>query len=249
MKSINPKLISALHTRDGRLVLVFIIFVAIQFLFAWLYFWLYRKNRRNFSFNSEILKQQSAVTREHDEREVPRLETAISVFCEVTAELERGAIPLVEMRKSASLELPSGHKCIAWLLHGPKGPAGTNFEISDNSGVILFEVMQPERPGWRGFLESKRWVTDVDEWKADVALLLEQTRLRLTKTRVRIASLESTTPDVWSYWDFLYFSTILQTTVGLGDILPNSTAVRMVVTAQIMIGYALLIVVLNIVLG
>ena len=55
-------------------------------------------------------------------------------------------------------------------------------------------------------------------------------------------------PDVWSFWDFFYFSTIIQTTVGLGDILPNSTLVRMIVTTQVLIGYALLIVVLNIVL-
>jgi hypothetical protein len=47
----------------------------------------------------------------------------------------------------------------------------------------------------------------------------------------------------------VYFSTIVQTTVGFGDILPNRTPVRMLVTAQIMIGYALLVVVLNIVLS
>jgi hypothetical protein len=51
----------------------------------------------------------------------------------------------------------------------------------------------------------------------------------------------------WSYWDFVYFSTITQSTVGYGDILPNSTSVRMVVVMQVLVGYALLIVILNLV--
>ena len=54
---------------------------------------------------------------------------------------------------------------------------------------------------------------------------------------------------IWTFTDFLYFSTIIQSTVGLGDIQPNSTKVRAVVILQIMIGYLILIVILNIILG
>src|SRR5262249_48212912 len=56
-------------------------------------------------------------------------------------------------------------------------------------------------------------------------------------------------PLIWSFTDFLYFSTIIQSTVGLGDIQPNSTQVRAIVMVQILIGYAILIVLLNIMLG
>lgn len=42
--------------------------------------------------------------------------------------------------------------------------------------------------------------------------------------------------EPWSYWDFLYFSTITQTTVGYGDILPNATYVRIIVILQVLIG-------------
>jgi uncharacterized membrane protein len=65
----------------------------------------------------------------------------------------------------------------------------------------------------------------------------------------RVETLATAAPDVWTYWDFLYFSTIVQTTVGFGDILPNNTLIRMLVVIHILIGYALLIVVLNVVLG
>jgi uncharacterized membrane protein len=89
---------------------------------------------------------------------------------------------------------------------------------------------------------ADRWLPHLPKFAAEIDQLKEESANRLK-------SLTTATPDIWSYWDFVYFSTIVQTTVGFGDILPNSTAVRLVVTSQILIGYALLIVVLNIVLG
>ncbi len=49
---------------------------------------------------------------------------------------------------------------------------------------------------------------------------------RTLELEQRIASLPTNSPKVWSILDFIYFSTIIQATVGLGDILPNSTLVR-----------------------
>jgi uncharacterized membrane protein len=53
--------------------------------------------------------------------------------------------------------------------------------------------------------------------------------------------------DVWSFWDFLYFSVVTQTTVGYGDILPNSTCVRVCVILQILIGLVLIAFALNLI--
>jgi uncharacterized membrane protein len=64
----------------------------------------------------------------------------------------------------------------------------------------------------------------------------------------RLQSLKSDRPQVWGFWDFVYFSTVIQTTIGLGDILPNSTLVRKLVVVQVLVGYGILIVFLNIVL-
>jgi len=62
-------------------------------------------------------------------------------------------------------------------------------------------------------------------------------------------ALKSPHPTLWRYFDFIYFSMITQSTVGYGDILPNSTVVRSIVVAQIIVTYALLVVVLNLVLS
>jgi uncharacterized membrane protein len=61
--------------------------------------------------------------------------------------------------------------------------------------------------------------------------------------------LSAGSPKIWGFIDFLYFSVIIQSTVGLGDIQPNSTKVRKIVIAQIIVGYAILIVLLNVILG
>ena len=46
--------------------------------------------------------------------------------------------------------------------------------------------------------------------------------------------------DLWSYWDFVYFSGSALTTVGFGDILPNNTEVRMLVLLEVLFGVLLL---------
>jgi len=43
----------------------------------------------------------------------------------------------------------------------------------------------------------------------------------------------------WVFFDFLYFSVITQTTVGYGDILPNSTHIRLIVMIQSLLGVIL----------
>lgn len=74
-------------------------------------------------------------------------------------------------------------------------------------------------------------------------------KAELEMLRHRLKELTEESPFVWSFWDFLYFSAISQTTVGYGDILPNATSVRLFVVLQILVGYAILVVLLNILLG
>jgi len=77
--------------------------------------------------------------------------------------------------------------------------------------------------------------------------IIRSTERKLSKLKKRLATLSTMTPMVWSYWDFLYFSVITQATVGYGDILPNRTAVRMLVCLQTLIALVFLVVVINLV--
>jgi len=67
------------------------------------------------------------------------------------------------------------------------------------------------------------------------------------RCRDRLDSLTQPLPRIWSFPDFLYFSIVTQTTLGYGDILPNSSTVRRIVAIQVLLGLALLVVIINMV--
>jgi hypothetical protein len=248
--SLGEFFISALPSRNARLIATFAAFVLVQFLFAGLYYSLYRQRRSHFSFNSDILRAQA--------REVERLAAnnrfGIEVLKEALQELEAGATP-AEVKAGDQLTLPSGRSIkVTRLSGGPYGaaPAGNVLEVFNADGEMLFESTEFEPPQasvFRRHTRSAHWIRGAKEWKDALTNVLANAQIRRDRDEQRLASLATPEPDVWSFWDFFYFSTIIQTTVGLGDILPNTTLVRMIVTTQVLIGYALLIVVLNIVLA
>ncbi len=200
----------------------------------------------NFAFNADILRSQSTTFK----RELAKLQEAIAGLQEVMEELDRGVKPVVRGRANASLDLPSGRKCVMVFLTGPPhgGPHGSRLNVLDPNGQILLDA-DPTEMSFRGWLNSAAWLETPADWQGVIPRILKKLKSKEQREARRLETLATTAPDVWSYWDFLYFSTIVQTTVGFGDILPNSTLIRMLVVIHILIGYALLIVVLNVVLG
>jgi hypothetical protein len=65
----------------------------------------------------------------------------------------------------------------------------------------------------------------------------------------KIGTLNTSRPDIWNFIDFLYFSTISQTTIGYGDILPNSRIVRTLVMVQVLVGLFVVGIIINISVG
>lgn len=80
--------------------------------------------------------------------------------------------------------------------------------------------------------------------------LLEETQQKITTVSRRLEGVNSAKPKghVWGFWDFFYFSVITQCTVGYGDILPNTTLIRMLVALQIIVGLFLMGIVINIIM-
>lgn len=102
-----------------------------------------------------------------------------------------------------------------FLLHGP------NFDDPKKDEKIT-QILQERRPEYFASLISAR---------------LQQ---RLAEQQQLEATIASGATSRWNFLDFTYFSAITQTTVGYGDIVPNSTSVRCVVTLQVVLGVVLL---------
>ncbi len=247
-----------LNGRNGHLIETFLFFVCMQLVFARVYLTLYRRRRDNFSFNSEILKQQAESKGILFGQACARLRDAHDAILELRTVLESGEQPIREEEygdgtnvNRMSVRLHSGKTCTFTFTLSESEPFGrTDFEVFDSGGKGLYGQVIQDRSTL--LFEEKlnaRFARTSSEWLELVPIVVEQLTQEQKSWAQRLESLNTPTPDVWSYLDFVYFSTIVQTTVGFGDILPNSTTVRMVVTAQIVAGYALLMVVLNIVMA
>jgi hypothetical protein len=217
-----------------------------QFAFAGIYFMIYRRKRGHFAFNIEILRQQSESKEVLFEQTAERLRGVHSAFLELETRLKANEEP-EDLQTKTSVRLDSGVVCtVAIYSYPPHGGECPKFEVSDVKGKKIFEFnTYGSWSKWTGPPRPKTAKDWLDTLPGVLAVLQKQEK----SIARRVESLSTSAPDVWSYLDFVYFSTIVQTTVGFGDILPNSTIVRMVVATQIVVGYALLVVVLNIVLG
>ncbi len=75
----------------------------------------------------------------------------------------------------------------------------------------------------------------VEDFKSLIAEYIEYLRTEIDVINVFLASEFNNSQNIWTGIDFIYFSTITQTTVGYGDILPNTAKVRFLVILQCII--------------
>jgi hypothetical protein len=118
-----------------------------------------------------------------------------------------------------------------------------NAVAAGRGGYIAYHIVDPSCG--RSYTFRGDWGGELDDYKAEY----KECTKRIGELSKKIDRFEAGVLDVWSFVDFLYFSTITQTTVGYGDILPNSRAVRVCVILQILWGYYLIAVSVNSVLS
>jgi len=223
------------------LLVVFGSFVVSILIFATLYQYLYKADAFHFLFNEAISLRQKQVVQSEATQELALLAKKIVLMSELLAALvERKATVLAESAPYdvilssgvtyAFRSMPS--------LGGGQMP-GALLSVLDENGVpILAEFLIhcgrcPER--------------DQEEFIAVARIAVQECSRKSLDLEQRIASLSTDSPKVWSIIDFIYFSAVIQATIGLGDILPNSSLVRSLVVLQVLIGYGILMVALNMV--
>src|ERR1017187_853638 len=236
-------MIELVHGRNGWLVLTFGFYVVFLFIFAEIYQRIYRRRPSTFSFNRDISQSQDQLYRARKAQEATRLTAMVSVLTVMQEELRKGPVEFVPEYHAEGdgclLRSQSGYEArlVRCYETFPEIPFWRELTVLDPSGSAL--ILNKDVGGYR-----------VPDNASDFQMTLSEIATDFNQTVsavLNIASAPVASPEMWSYLDFLYFSTITQSTVGYGDILPNSTTVRMFVVAQIVVGYALLVVILNLV--
>jgi len=238
-------------TMGTQLAIVFFVYIIIILLFARLYYWLYKKDPGSFAFNTEVLKKQSTSFKLRANNAIEKKKRELKVLEDLQAAMDTPAGEIVRIdrwyqrRKRSALTLDDRKYIFeTYTTASAEGaPPRVNYDMEIQwKNKDLIEVYRlPSDIGLvpDNLVQGKLLVKN---WK-------EQITNQIDKFEQQLRTLESQPADVWTFFDFMYFSLISQTTVGYGDMLPNSTSVRMLVTTQVLTGYAMLVIVLNVALS
>ena len=222
---------------------VFACYVIFVFVFAVVYYRLYQHDPRAFAFSSDIARVQ--LNASESETQLARLNSELADLRELQWELRSmQAAPVLDSAgsfiRTSTVAGSNASFTVSWptARGGPKGqpPEATSLLVKHLDGTRQRTIIGssnyrlPETlDAWREM--CKTWISDWENRKEDL------------QNRIEAYRIES--PEIWSFWDFFYFSAITQFTVGYGDILPNATSVRLVVVLQTFVAALLLVVVIN----
>lgn len=247
-KAILDRAEEFLTNRNNYLLILFFLYLLLIPCFALIYSVLYRGNRQRFAFNQDIALAQRQIVKASTQLEIEHKTRLLEPLRDLSTQLSEEKTTSLQFPKwyeNYNLKVYSDHYhyvCTVRVLASPVGAPPVSIPIliirkTDGQEIERFDL--PDG------LECPTASADVKPFSTNLVSNLEKD---LTQSQRRLESLKDDFPEVWSYWDFVYFSTVTQTTVGYGDIVPNSTSVRVVVVVQLVLGTGLLVVGLNLVL-
>lgn len=230
-----------MRKRNVQLLGVFAIFTLLIFGFAIWYYYIWLNDPSTFAFNADIIATQERAwatrigTAEAKLRLAPReLLPLIVAFSRgrrpnVVNRMERGSLAKRGIMTAFpyTYEFEMSNDCVS------VSPCSAVLHVTNERGEALNSWQVP---------------AVYDQAEPDWDYILWQVRLRVIDDYIANPGMFSVS-EAWGYWDFVYFSAITATTVGYGDILPNSTRVRVVVLLQVLISSFLLVVVVNLALA
>jgi hypothetical protein len=214
------------------LILTFAAYVVSIVVFGVAYYKLYNKRETRFFIQADIAKFQADAVIGEGKTRIEQIGMEVEALQELQSAISKG--------NELSLTLPSGRRAEMIFSTGYL-PDGNMDEtmcllVTDAEGSEICALRRSSEDLSPEYLMG---------W------LEEEIALRRAAREERLAYVSRVSADPQTslqFIDFMYFSGVTQTTVGYGDILPNSSGIRALVLCQILWGYALLIVVLNLVI-
>jgi len=109
--------------------------------------------------------------------------------------------------------------------------------------VIYVAVKESTYNNLRANLDSMTWSTESDNDYYPLYLgkdFIASSIHYVDNDYYRVNEIEKNNNFSYPFWDFLYFSAVTITTLGYGDILPNTTLIRSVIMVESLLGVILL---------
>ena len=234
-------------------------FVSLGF-FAQVYSMLYSARATNFAFVEDVRTGRRLDIVASERAQIADIQKLQSAIDQLATRLAAGAVDVrVSPADASFVDIQTPNYKFEFMFdpswsgaNGRRRFRAARVLVQDNTGNRVgseFVAISGPDTSLRQRLPSKEWTAVVasyfpprrpeqyremlmplqDRLQASLRALIEETSHPLNEPR----------PQEWHFIDFFYFSTITQTTVGYGDILPNSSLVRCTVIVQVLFGLLL----------
>jgi hypothetical protein len=239
------------------LIIVFIVYLIMVFVFGCIYYYYFNKDKSYFFFLKEIERGKCEQDSTHITKILNELKNEADLIKKYIKDNKDGHIKpkikknayateyFYELKDGCSITIKVRHFCDSpnrdWVLPN-------EMEIEPEYYYSISFLDPSSNIKWSSLWStgSGYWFTTDIEYSDPMNRIINETFDSIQKD-IEYLEMCREQPN-WSYMDFVYFSTITQCTVGYGDILPNHTKIRIFVIIQVMLGYSILVVFINIIL-
>lgn len=217
----------------GRILAVVLGYIVLVFLYGTVYQIQFQHNPSAFLFNGggQDAKAQESF---HDLYKDIRIYNSRLYYLSILEAHPKAGVRAVR-EEGHSVSIDNKHTFEYDILAVPAAPTEIFFDIyEDGKKVLSYDTtnpIDPITPLIGGLTNGK----DIESFLHCIRALIEHEegeRTRLLAGLKRAVSGEA----VWDFMDFVYFSSVTMTTLGYGDILPNSRLTRMTVMSQTIFG-------------
>jgi hypothetical protein len=252
---LHRKMSARLKGEASKLLVPCIAYFVLLGIFGLIYLQLYRSNHDNFVFAKDVEAPRRSAAKNEADRNKKTFIRTLSALSELEGAISSGSAVIKTDRRESNIDISTNN--FQWFFSFDRGwshPSATNLilagrlDLRDYAEKTLaespFQLYGPELVE-QTRLPRKEWEALADSYfPPDI----RDNRMRAqilgplkSNTENALKELDTAKPEAeWNYFDFLYFSVITQTTVGYGDILPNSSLVRIAVMIQVLSGLLLM---------